>query len=122
MVDFTRETLVDVRQVCERMRVTHDTVYRWFRKGLEFAKVGGKVITSMEAISRFSRQSESLGSPALVEREAVSVIRELKERFGIIVGQEPRKNGRKQTASGQVSNQGMQEPVAVPRVVQPMPS
>lgn len=87
------------------MRVTHDTVYRWFRKGLEFAKVGGKVITSMEAISRFSRQSESIvGTPALVEREAVNVIRELKERFGIIVGQEPRKNGRKQTASGQVSD------------------
>lgn len=106
MVDFTRETLVDVRGVTERLRVTHDTVYRWFRRGLEYAKVGGKVVTSMEAISRFSRQSESVAkaSPAVIDREAANVIRELKERFGIIVGQEPRKNGRQHTTAKEVSN------------------
>ncbi len=93
MIDFANEHLLDVRGVCELMRVTHDTVYRWFRGGLEFAKVGGKVITSREALSRFSRQSDNVAkaSSAVIDREAANVIRELKERFGIIVGQEPRK-------------------------------
>jgi hypothetical protein len=96
MIDFANEQLLDVRGVCELMRVTHDTVYRWFRSGLESAKVGGKVITSREALSRFSRQSDSVAkaSPAVIDREAANVIRELKERFGIIVGQEPRRGRR----------------------------
>lgn len=96
MVDFARETVIDVRGACSHLRVTHDTVYRYFRIGLEFAKVGGKSYTSLEAISRFSRQSDTIANatPAVVERQAANVIRELKERFGIIVGQEPRKNGR----------------------------
>lgn len=100
MVDFARETVVDVRGVCERFRVTHDTVYRWFKRGLEFAKVGGKVVTSLEAINRFSRQGGSQATtvtPVYLDRDTLAAIKSLKSR-GIDCGMEPIRDGKDRKA------------------------
>lgn len=86
MVDFATEVPVDVRAVTERFRVTHDTVYRWFKRGLEHAKVGGKVVTTWQAINRFSRQSDNTLSPAtpvFIDRETAAALRSLNQRLGI---------------------------------------
>lgn len=108
MVDFAKETVVDVRGVCERFRVTHDTVYRWFKRGLEWAKVGGKVVTSLEAINRFSRQSGSSGTtvtPVYLDRDTLAAIKSLKAR-GINVGMESNTDGRSK-AKAEVQHAGL---------------
>lgn len=97
MVDFATETPVDVREVTERFRVTHDTVYRWFKRGLEHAKVGGKVVTSWPAINRFSRQSQAANTdaaPVTIDRATAAALKELRERFGFTIGQEAHTDGR----------------------------
>ena len=93
MVDFATETPVDVRQLTERFRVTHDTVYRWFKRGLEHAHVGGKVVTTWQAVNRFSRQSDSTPAPppVVIDRETAEAIKNLNARYG----QGARNGGRK---------------------------
>ena len=97
MVDFPRETIIDVPGVVERYRVTPDTVYRWFKRGLEYARIGGKLYTSLEAIQRFSRQSEPIRQ-TFSDAESVRAIRELESRFGIRIGKE-HKDGRQKEAA-----------------------
>lgn len=85
MVDFATEMPVDVREVTQRFKVTHDTVYRWFKRGLEHAKVGGKVVTSWQAFNRFSRQSVSgrtAAAPVLIDKDTADALKELRDRFG----------------------------------------
>ena len=60
MVDLIRETPVDLKTVANRFNVTMKTVYAWMKgvhgRQLETVKVGGKRVTSLEAIQRFSRE------------------------------------------------------------------
>ncbi len=87
MVDFATETVIDVRGVTEKFRVTHDTVYRWFKRGLEHAKIGGKVVTTLQALNRFvygagGTQPAATATPMFIDRETAAAIRDLRDRFG----------------------------------------
>jgi hypothetical protein len=74
------ERLIDVAGVCQKFSVQPQTVYRWFKAGLEYGKWGGKALTSLEALQRFSRQSDD---------DAVLQLRQL----GIVIGSEARTDG-----------------------------
>lgn len=68
MIDITRETIVSLSDAANRLSVTHKTIRKWASmpgRKLETAKVGGKVITSLEALQRFSDQrgDGETGSP-----------------------------------------------------------
>ena len=93
MVDFVKETVIDVREATERFKVSADTIRRWFRQGLEKRKVGGKVYTSLEAFQRFSKgdQNEPVAQP--LSQEAIDALRELRAR-GFNIGSEARKDGK----------------------------
>ena len=45
MIDFVCETLIDVSGVAKKLNEA---------RGLEYVKVGGKVVTSLEAVQRLS--------------------------------------------------------------------
>jgi hypothetical protein len=100
MVDFATETVIDVRGVTQKFCVTHDTVYRWFKRGLEHSKVGGKVVTTLQALNRFGQQSNPVNqqpAPVFIDRETADAIKELRERFGR--NREARRDGRKAATS-----------------------
>lgn len=80
MVDFAKETVIDVQRLAKRLDVSADTVRRWMRQGLEKTKLGGRVYTSLEAVNRFS-QPTTIRNPASEQRVADS-FRDLKE-FGL---------------------------------------
>lgn len=94
MVDFVRETVIDVDGVAEKFRVTTDTVYRWFKAGLESRKVGGKVYTTLEAIQRWSGQAAVSGAHS-GDRAAIQGLK----RHGIDM--EALTDGRKEKARAQ---------------------
>jgi hypothetical protein len=54
MVDFAKEQVLSAKRVAKRLDVSHDTLRRWFTRGLDHVKIGGKVFTSLEALNRFA--------------------------------------------------------------------
>lgn len=76
------ERLIDVAGVAQRCRVSMRTVYRWFDRGLESMRMGGVLLTSLEALQRFSRQSDD------------DPLRQLKQ-LGVNIGSEARTDGHK---------------------------
>lgn len=69
MIDLTRETLIPIRAVPDRLprrpsgkKLHVSAVYRWLQRGvggvrLESVKIGGTTYTSVEALARFARAS-----------------------------------------------------------------
>lgn len=57
-IDITRETVVDLNDVARRLRVHIKTVRGWGKRlngrRLETVKLGGKIVTSLEALQRFA--------------------------------------------------------------------
>jgi transposase len=59
-----RETPISLRQLAKRLGVTPKTVYLWSspqrgaKPRLETARVGGKRMTSLEALQRFTQQDD----------------------------------------------------------------
>lgn len=64
MIHLLNETVMDVKDVAARFRVSQITVYRWFDRGLERVKLGGCVRTSLEAVQRFAGQGIKESKPA----------------------------------------------------------
>ena len=58
-MDLWREQRLSVTQVCQELGVGRSTVFDWIGRGLEAVKIGGRVFTSREAITRFSRPINS---------------------------------------------------------------
>ncbi len=58
MIDLAKEKLLSVRQVAVRFGVTTKTVYCWINgvggRALEATRMGGRLVTSEEALVRFS--------------------------------------------------------------------
>jgi hypothetical protein len=97
MIDFTIEHVIDIESLAIRLGVHQVTIRRWFSRGLEHAKLGGKLFTSPEAVQRFSRQSNNAVSVRAVvpDRETRAAPKSLTSQ-GIIFGSEavaPRKLG-----------------------------
>lgn len=93
MVDFTRERPIDVSALAVLVNVNPITVRRWFKRGLDFCKLGGKVVTSLEALNRFQRSGEQ--SPMVqvaMDRETLAAIKSLRGR-GITFGTEGNRDG-----------------------------
>lgn len=80
VVDFTRETPIDVRTAAVLCMVNPVTIRRWFARGLEFCKLGGKVLTSREAINRFRQDGGTapVVQAIVVDQETLAAIRRLK--------------------------------------------
>jgi len=90
MIDFINEKILDVEQADEKFNVSPVTIRRWFRSGLEFAKLGGRIYTSLEAIQRFSKQSDGRVSirPVMIDRDTRKHLRTCgREELGL--GQTP---------------------------------
>jgi hypothetical protein len=102
VVDFARERVIDVDGVAEMCRVSDVTVRRWFKRGLEWCKLGGKVFTSLEALNRFQKdgQSNPMIQAVIVDSETLAALRSLRKK-GFSIGSEAGANGSKaQTAVG----------------------
>jgi hypothetical protein len=102
VVDFTREKPIDVAALAVLVDVNPITVRRWFKQGLDFCKLGGKVITSLEALNRFQRGGESQPTvqAIVVDRETLAAIKSLRKQ-GFKIGSEATKDDRKaKTAVG----------------------
>lgn len=95
MVDFTREKPIDVQGLAILLSVNQVTVRRWFKRGLDWCKVGGKVVTSLEALNRFQRGGDSspMVQAVVVDHETLAYLKSLKAR-GINFGQEVNRDGR----------------------------
>jgi hypothetical protein len=100
VVDFTREKPIDVAGLAVMVNVNPITVRRWFKRGLEFCKLGGKVVTSLEALNRFQRSGESqpMVQAIVVDRETLAAIRSLRQQ-GFKIGSEARTDGNKAKAT-----------------------
>jgi len=101
VVDFTREKPVDVEGVAAMCNVNPVTVRRWFKRGLDWCKLGGKVITTLEALNRFQSggDSQPMVQAVIVDHETLAALKSLRQR-GIIFGSEAHKDGRsKKTAA-----------------------
>ncbi len=87
MVDFTRERPIDVQALAVLVNVNQITIRRWFKRGLEFCKLGGKVVTSLEALNRFQRdgQSSPMLQAVVVDSETLAALKQLRSR-GIVFG------------------------------------
>lgn len=74
MVDFAKEQVIPVSRLAKRLDVSKDTIRRWFDEGLEKAKIGSKVFTSLEALNRFAGLTESNVSAdaELAEQNAIA--------------------------------------------------
>lgn len=100
MVDFTREKPIDVAALALMVNVNQVTVRRWFKRGLDFCKLGGKVVTSLEALNRFQRggMSEPIVQAVVVDRETLAALKSLRSQ-GIVFSSEARRDGnQKKTA------------------------
>lgn len=108
MIDLTRETVLSVHQAAEKLGVTTKTVYLWAsdargdKPRLETAKVGGKRITTLEALQRFTQQ-EAGATPAYVpaiETDYEAAIRGLRDLHGInITNKEAVRDGQQNKSS-----------------------
>jgi hypothetical protein len=94
VVDFARETPIDVAAAAALVNVNPITVRRWFKRGLEFCKLGGKVLTSREALNRFQKHGDSnpMVQAIVVDSETLAAIKSLKAR-GFRIGQEVGRDG-----------------------------
>lgn len=104
-----QETLIDVPGVAQKFCVSTRTVYRWMRSGLEYGKWGGRVLTSLEALQRFSQQGFD---------EDAAVLRDLRDRYGVDLGKGADTDGRKTKACdlSELSGEAFQ-----PGIVQRLP-
>jgi transposase len=82
MIDLVRENTITVKGVAERYDVHPSTVYGWFKGGLEKIKVGGRVVTSLEALQRFANKGNGLPT----DYRSTAVLQRLEEKFGIRIG------------------------------------
>lgn len=96
MVDFAREQVIDVDGVASRLQVNQVTVRRWFKRGLEWCKLGGKVYTSWEAVNRFRRDGNNspMVQAIVVDRETLAAIKSLRQQ-GFKIGSEASTDGGK---------------------------
>ncbi|MBL9092278.1 MAG: DUF1580 domain-containing protein [Planctomycetaceae bacterium] len=96
MVDVTRETILSVEEAAERAHTSPKTIYSWFRthdhKGrpkqrvLESAKLGGKRITSLEALQRYVVQGmepRPLPVPAMSVDQQLAAARQALSALGL---------------------------------------
>jgi transposase-like protein len=74
MVDFAKEQVIGVQRLQKKLGVSADTIRRWFRQGLESRKLGGKRFTSLEALNRFSGESDEVDDEAKLA-EAMAELR-----------------------------------------------
>ena len=89
VIDLTQERVVSINAAAERLGVSPKTVYVWaastHEPRLETVKLGGKRVTTLEAIQRFARQDEP--TPALVGTTNPSdyerAMAGLRERHGV---------------------------------------
>jgi hypothetical protein len=100
VVDFAREKVIDVDSVANMLRVNEVTVRRWFKRGLEWCKLGGKVFTSLEALNRFQKdgQSNPMVQAVVVDHETLAALRSLRKQ-GFTVRSEAGSNGSKAQAA-----------------------
>jgi excisionase family DNA binding protein len=66
MIDVNREELLTFDEAASVMKVTWKTIYMWSKragKRLESVKLGGKRLTSREALQRFAEQDDSDAHP-----------------------------------------------------------
>src|SRR5262245_19102635 len=93
MIDFAREQVIYVDALADRLGVSHVTVRRWFKRGLDYAKLGGVLYTSLEAVQRFSRQSDPVPSAesVVVDQATLAELRKSLKAKGIVFGSEARR-------------------------------
>ncbi len=101
MVDFTREKPIDVAALAVLVNVNPITIRRWFKRGLDFCKLGGKVVTSLEALNRFQQAGNErpMVQAIVVDRDTLAALKSLKSR-GIVFGSEAGRDGNKAKAAG----------------------
>lgn len=90
VVDLTREKRLDMDEAAAFAGVTRQTIYAWFTrrhgKRLETAKMGGKRITTLEALQRFLDQDgdeqAAASVPAGPQPDHDRAMQLLRERHG----------------------------------------
>ncbi len=99
MIDFTTEHIIDIESLATKLDVNSVTIRRWFARGLEHAKVGGRLFTSLEAVQRFSTQGENQVHIRAVEidPETLAALRNLRSQ-GIGLDSEAHSVGMKKKA------------------------
>lgn len=100
MVDFAREKPIDVTGLADLMNVNPVTVRRWFKRGLDHVKLGGKVFTTLEALNRFGRpgdspqmlqvrmDSDTLAAIKSLSKEGFKFGREIKDASQVTTGRQ----------------------------------
>jgi len=94
VVDFTHSKPLSVADVAALFKKNPVTVRRWFKRGLDWRRVGGSIYTTMEAINDFQTggQNEPIVQAVVVDRETLAALKSLRSQ-GIVFGSEARKDG-----------------------------
>jgi len=95
MIDLRRETPIDVEWIAERFKVSKRTVSKWFARGLERLKIGGRVYSSIEAVQRFAAQCETTNA-----HKTEAIRKELRERWGIVIDGDPKPRAKPKAKRG----------------------
>jgi hypothetical protein len=88
VIDVTREKLIDLDAAAEICAVTVKTIRMWMgrqSRQLETVKLGGKRMTSREALQRFAQQDGEAGSAVVLPHggpDPSDVARQMQERHG----------------------------------------
>lgn len=89
MINLSHEQVLTLGQAAQKLGVTRQTVYRWAAQlghRLETVKLGGKRVTTNEAIQRFARHDREPQAAATVAAfdgsGYATAMQNLKERHG----------------------------------------
>jgi hypothetical protein len=90
MVNLVREKPLTLREVAALLPFSYTTLHRWSKVGhhgirLETCKFPGKLLTSLEAVQRFTEQLEALESaaPPVQPDRHQEIRRALREEHGL---------------------------------------
>lgn len=67
-MDTTGEHLLTIRQAAQRLHVSPATVRRYIDRGLGAVRIGGRILTSVEAIQRFAKPVDASHDATLDKR------------------------------------------------------
>lgn len=84
MIDLTTENPITLSKICELFDVSRSTVDGWFKRGLRNDRVGGRVISSYEALNEFKRGRQPQETSASAShREAERACKEFEAQYGV---------------------------------------
>jgi predicted DNA-binding protein YlxM (UPF0122 family) len=63
MIEFSKEKPVSIQDVADLFKVHRATVEAWIKRGMESVKIGHRVYTSLDAVTRWGIHNSTVETP-----------------------------------------------------------